>query len=190
MSRSPNTVRREPHMGKIDRQGIEAVRTLEQAGYSFIAGRVDRADRALLPQEPPRWSPMPTLCTPFWCSAPRGCPARRIGRGGRARADHRHARALRGQEVAGRQGSPKGRASGGAVMRRTAGVWYLAIFFASVGLLSIIAWDALRGRSHDHVLALSPSPMAAEPGNSGCRGHKHLIQDNRPSSRVRRLRPT
>ena len=47
-------------------------------------------------------------------------------------------------------------------MRRGAGVWYLAIFVASVGLLSIIAWDALRGRSRDRFLTLSPSSTSAE----------------------------
>ncbi len=51
-------------------------------------------------------------------------------------------------------------------MGRTVGVWYLTVLFASLGLLSIIAWDALRGRSHDHALALSPSPTAPEPANS------------------------
>ena len=51
-------------------------------------------------------------------------------------------------------------------MRRSPGIWYLAILFASIGLLSIIAWDALRGRSRDRVLALDPSPVARESGNS------------------------
>jgi hypothetical protein len=65
--------------------------------------------------------------------------------------------------VAGRQGAGR-QGLAGAVMGRTVGVWYLTVLFASLGLLSIIAWDALRGRSHDPALSLSPT--ATEPGNS------------------------
>src|SRR6478736_465444 len=67
--------------------------------------------------------------------------------------------------MAGRQGARREGLARGAVMRRGAGVWYLAIFVAPVGLLlSIIAWDALRGRSRDRFLTLSPS--STSPGSN------------------------
>jgi hypothetical protein len=37
-------------------------------------------------------------------------------------------------------------------MLKSPGIWYLATLFASLGLLSVIALDALRSRSNDHVL--------------------------------------
>ena len=51
-------------------------------------------------------------------------------------------------------------------MQRAPGVWYLAVFCASVLLLSIIAWDGLRDRSREHVLATEPSPAIRGTGSS------------------------
>ena len=47
------------------------------------------------------------------------------------------------------------------------GVWYVAVFFVSLSLLTIMAWDGLRGRSPDHRLALDPPNVPRAPGNSG-----------------------
>lgn len=49
-------------------------------------------------------------------------------------------------------------------MLRSPGVWYLATLLASLGLLSALALDALRGRSQDHVLARDPSPASRVAG--------------------------
>jgi hypothetical protein len=62
--------------------------------------------------------------------------------------------------VAGRQGA---RREGLGGMRQALGVSYVVVVLVSVGLLSIIAWDALRNPSRDHALALSPSPTPAGP---------------------------
>jgi hypothetical protein len=51
-------------------------------------------------------------------------------------------------------------------MLRSPGIYYLVIVFASLGLLSLIALDALRGRSHDHVRAARTSPDPNGPRDS------------------------
>ena len=61
------------------------------------------------------------------------------------------------------------------LMLRSPGVWYLVILFASLGLLSAVALDALRGRSHDHVLAPSPVTVGAE--HSGSPGSQKTLTE-------------
>jgi len=47
-------------------------------------------------------------------------------------------------------------------MLKSPGIWYLATLFASLGLLSVIALDALRSRPNDHV----PTRKLAIPGGT------------------------
>jgi hypothetical protein len=56
------------------------------------------------------------------------------------------------------------------LMLKTPGVWYLVTLFASLGLLSAIALDALHGRSPGHVLAFAPSPASGGAKSSGLPG--------------------
>jgi hypothetical protein len=55
----------------------------------------------------------------------------------------------------------------GRVMHRSPGVgfWYLATAFASFGLLSIVALDAWRGQSHDHLPAGQTSSAPEQAAN-------------------------
>ena len=81
--------------------------------------------------------------------------------------------------MAGWEGATREGLAGGA-MRRSPGLWYLAILVASVGILSIFAWDALRGRSRDHVLTLAPSPASLATESSG--PPRSLIPQPKPSA--------
>jgi hypothetical protein len=61
------------------------------------------------------------------------------------------------RQGAGRQGLA------GTVMGRTVGVWYLTVLFASLGLMSIIAWEAPGNSSSQRSQTPHPKPSAAEP---------------------------
>ena len=65
-------------------------------------------------------------------------------------------------------------------MHRGPGVWYLAVFCVSVLLLSIIAWDGLRDRSREHVLAPEPSPPTRGTGSSGLPGSQPAAEPSVP----------
>jgi hypothetical protein len=50
-------------------------------------------------------------------------------------------------------------------MLKSPGIWYLTALFVSLGLLSLIAVDALRDRSHDHLFTASPVSETVSRGS-------------------------
>jgi hypothetical protein len=64
-------------------------------------------------------------------------------------------------------------------MLRSQGIWYSAVAFASFGLLSVIALDALRGQSHERILAHPTSPAPADAAN-GKAPKSHIASATEP----------
>src|SRR5262245_17002983 len=75
------------------------------------------------------------------------------------------------------------------LMLKSPGIWYLATLFASLGLLSVIALDALRSRPNDHVLtrklATPGGPRSKEAPVPQMTETRHAVADPSLSSVIR-----